>query len=592
MTGKIIILPEYISNRIAAGEIIERPASVVRELLDNAIDAGAGRIEIEIEQGGGQLIRVTDNGSGFDPDGLLLAFERHATSKIKVLEDLDAIRTLGFRGEALPSIASVARVTVESFSPECTSGARLQINGGKVESMDFVACPPGSKLTIRNLFFNTPARRKFLKSVKTEMSQIQETVLDHALTHPSIHFILKDNGTVILDTPSVDIWTARIAALFGSKFMTQHFAVQGSHPEIRIQGVICHPEHLRSTGRSQRLFVNGRRIRDRIVTQAVYRGYAQFITGSGHPSFILRIDMPPDSIDVNVHPAKSEVRFRDSNAVFNLVSTLVAQTLSGSMQSRYNLRSNEEKYPLHASMGKLPGTPGAAIRMNSGIPSSTLVTDRDELPAKPPADDSRATAEPAEFVQVIDSEWQLVGQLFDTFILIEAGRHLLIIDQHTAHERLLFEKFKRQYEKRSIPSQSLLFPVPVELEASQYDAIVDFSELLRSMGLIIEPFGRHTFAVTALPEHIAQEPPELLLRNLADELLETGSSERSRVAERKMLVSLSCRRAVKAGDPMSRSEMEALVRSMIEDQIPNSCPHGRPIIVTMDHEEFLKRFKR
>ncbi|MBN1298031.1 ATP-binding protein, partial [bacterium] len=242
--GKIIVLPEAIANRIAAGEIIERPASVVRELLDNAVDASADRIEVDIEGGGLSMMRVSDNGHGFEPDGLLLAFERHATSKIRSLEDLDAIRTLGFRGEALPSIASVARVVVESFAPEHPIGARLIIDGGKIVSMESTSCAPGSRITVRNLFFNTPARRKFMKSTTTEYSHIHDTIIDHALAHMHIHFIFRDAGKTVLDSPSVDIWSARIAALFGKKFIADMLPVENVHPDIRIRGMICCPDHL------------------------------------------------------------------------------------------------------------------------------------------------------------------------------------------------------------------------------------------------------------------------------------------------------------------------------------------------------------
>ncbi|MBN1879584.1 DNA mismatch repair endonuclease MutL [bacterium] len=591
MVGKIMILPEYISNRIAAGEIIERPASVVRELLDNAIDAGADRIEIEIEQGGAILIRVTDNGHGFDPDGLLLAFERHATSKVRSLEDLDSIRTLGFRGEALPSIASVAQVSVESFCIDCSHGAKLRINGGKVDSLTQTACAPGTKISVRNLFYNTPARRKFLKSVKTEFSQIHETVIDHAVTYPMIHFLLKDRQQIVIDAPAVDLWTARLTALFGKKFMSQYIPVRGLHPDILIQGVICQPEFLRATGRSQRLFVNGRRIRDKIITQAVYRGYSQFITGHGHPAYILRIDMPPESVDVNVHPAKSEVRFRDSNGVFNLVSTLVSQALTGSMRVQFDLRSSSPK--------RTPTEPDLSSRewrIPDGGDASrgdVIIGEQPHSAISQPMPDNPIEPGKLPTLPLIhNDDWTLVGQAFNTFILIEIDRFLLVIDQHTAHERLLFEKFKNQYRAGQIPSQSLLFPVPVELETPQYSTIHEFTDLLRTMGLILEPFGKNTFAVRALPEHIAQESPELLLKNLADELMEVGTTERSRIAERKMLVSLSCRKAVKAGDPLSRAEMEGLVRALIENEIPNACPHGRPIIVPMEHEEISRRFKR
>ncbi|MGB3977315.1 MAG: DNA mismatch repair endonuclease MutL [bacterium] len=587
MIPKITILPEYISNRIAAGEIIERPSSVVRELLDNAIDAEADRIEIDIEQGGIALIRVTDNGLGFEPDGLLMAFERHATSKIKSLEDLEGIKTLGFRGEALPSIASVSRISIESQTQGAPIGSRLTINGGKIDHVEQAICPVGTKITVRQLFYNTPARRKFLKTFKTEYSLIHDTVIDHALTHPEIHFLLRDSGRVLLETPIVDFWSARIVSIFGKKFMAQHIPFQESHGDMHIQGVLCHPEHLRSTGRSQRIYVNGRRVRDRIVTQALYTGYAQFITSGGHPSCIVRIDIPPDQLDVNVHPAKSEVRFQNSNAVFNMVVSQVNNTLSGSIKTQFKANLQPEKDQERPSTGratiyeKAPGKSVGVITPEKHDISSNILTFSDtNLETR------------MQLPLTADTEWNLIGQAFKTFILIEYGDRLFVIDQHTAHERILFELFKERYQSQNIPSQSLLFPVPVELELPQFQAIEEFSNLLRAMGVFLESFGRNTFAVTALPDHLAQEAPDLLLKNLADELLDVGSSERLRIAERKMLVSLACRKAVKAGDFMTRAEMESLVKDLIRCRIPNSCPHGRPIIVAFDRSEIAGKFKR
>lgn len=589
MIPKITILPEYISNRIAAGEIIERPASVVRELLDNAIDAKADRIEIDIEQGGIALIRVTDNGIGFEPDGLLMAFERHATSKVKKLEDLEGIKTLGFRGEALPSIASVSRVSMESHAKGAPIGSRLTINGGKIGHMEEVACPVGTRITVRQLFYNTPARRKFLKTVRTEYSQIHDTVIDHALTHPEIHFVLRDSGRVLLETPIVDFWSARIVSVFGKKFMTQHIPFHGSFGDMHIQGVLCHPEHLRSTGRSQRIYVNGRRVRDRIVTQALYTGYAQFITGGGHPSCIMRIDIAPDQLDVNVHPAKSEVRFQNSNAVFNMVVSQVNKALSGSIKTQFesdpHLVKNQEQL---STSHEFPSTDEKKFGSLVKETNSVRDTIANSIFTFPDTQSKLGT----QLSLSSDTEWSLIGQAFKTFILIEYGDRLFVIDQHTAHERILFESFKERYQKRSIPAQILLFPVPVELELPQFQVIEEFSELLKTMGVFLESFGRNTFAVTALPDHLAQEVPDLLVKNLADELLDVGSSERLRIAERKMLVSLACRKAVRAGDVMTQAEMESLVKDLIRCQIPNSCPHGRPIIVAFDRSEIAGKFKR
>ncbi len=612
--NRIIVLPEAIANRIAAGEIIERPSSVIRELLDNAIDATASRIEIDIRSGGLALISVTDDGCGIDPDSLLLAFERHATSKISVIEDLDNINTLGFRGEALPSIASVSKVIMDSYVRDAENGCRLVIEGGILKDVQPVACAPGTKIQVHTLFYNVPARRKFLKSARTEYGHVFETIIDHALTNPQIHFVFREDDRVILDIPMVDRWAARITAALGEPYLREMIPIDTVYPDTQIEGYICDPEFLQATGRSQRLYINGRRTRDRLVTQAVYRGYQKFLTSHKHPVFLLKLNMPPTLLDVNVHPAKSEVRFRDSQRIFFIVQQVVENALAGSLKRLLPSSPTNPETPDHSSSVNAESTAFHNITILNApklepprIPLQFLEKEIDQG-IRMKYDSSKnhedvpihtnAMIQPNLSLdhslqnQEIYQDWKVIGQLYQTFILVETASQLLIIDQHTAHERILYERFMRQYRSGVIPSQSLMFPVPVDLEPQQALVIQEFSDLLREFGMVVEPFGKDSFLIRSLPEHLHQEVPELLLKNIADDLLEVGSSERSRRSEQKMLVTLSCRRAIKSGDSIDHLQMKALVSELFRHPLPSTCPHGRPIIIRMDRHELELKFRR
>ncbi len=595
---KIQILPESISNRIAAGEIIERPASVVRELLDNALDAEASRIDVEIRGGGRSLIVVRDNGYGIDPDGLLLAFERHATSKIQSLDDLDSIHTLGFRGEALPSIASVSKMVIQSFVREEATGSEVYLEGGRIVNVRPCICQPGTTVTVRNLFYNVPVRRKFMRLPRTEYGHVFETIIDHALTFPGVHFVFRDGDRIIADTPAIDHWSARIAALFGKSYLHSMIYMDMQDASLSLQGYISSPQRLMATARSQRLYINGRRVRDRIVTQAVYRGYREYLSAGLHPAFIIRLDIPPEQIDVNVHPTKSEVRFRSPKEIFDIVSDTIRSALGDSL--RYNLNPAVKTAP--------PGSPGTPQTHGTPDPEREIASVKlqsqhtepqkpEKFSVTPPIPMDSGVDRPQKDGQMrlpndMKTHWKSVGQLFNMFIFIELDEELLIIDQHTLHERLLFERFRKDYENRRIASQSLMFPVSVELDPRQSAAVLEFSDLLVKMGIGIEHFGSNAFLIRSLPEHLKQESPELLLQNIADELVEVGRTDRNKAAERKMLISLSCRRAIKAGDVLDRTQLEYLANGLFTEKIPASCPHGRPIFIRIGKTELEHRFMR
>ncbi len=598
--GRIRLLPDHVSNRIAAGEIIERPASVVRELLDNAIDAAARRVDVSVRGGGLGCIDVRDDGCGIHPEDLLLAFERHATSKIRSADDIDTISTLGFRGEALPSIASVSRLIADSFVREARTGARVIIDSGTVIEHTEILCEPGTRIQVHDLFRNVPARKKFLKSLNTELGHVAESMIDHAIAFPDVHFSYQCEDRVVFDVGAVDRWSARVQDLFGKTFVEKMIYFEEVVAEISIRGFISDPGSLQATARSQRLFVNQRRIRDRMIVQALYKAYQEFITAHGHPVFILDIKMPADRIDVNVHPAKSEIRFQDSGAMFSAVLASIRKALGGSITHAFAKSDEQATEPVSSFrplIDRFPmdGAYGGAIRGMHGSPEAPLTAPPATQPL--PFDRSAITYAPGapaglETTQIRTDHWSVVGQLMNTFILVDTGEHLLIVDQHTAHERILFEQLKRDFSDGTIPSQGLIFPVPVELEPSLFVTLIEFSELLGQLGVVIDDFGRNSILVRALPRHLSDERVDELLRDIASELLDTGTSDRIRHAERKLLITLSCRRAVKAGDRLDPSEMHRIVERLLRGDIPSTCPHGRPIVVAVPRREIETRFKR
>ncbi len=597
--GRIHLLPDHVSNRIAAGEIIERPASVVRELLDNAIDAAARRIEISVRGGGLGCIEVRDDGCGIFPDDLLLAFERHATSKIRSADDLDTIATLGFRGEALPSIASVSRLIADSFVREAPTGARVIIDSGTVIEHMEILCDPGTRIQVLDLFRNVPARKKFLKSLNTELGHVAESVIDHAVAFPDVHFSYQCEDRTVIDVGAVSRWSARIQDLFGKTFVEKMIYFEDVVGEISIRGFISDPGSLQATARSQRLFVNQRRIRDRMIVQALYKAYQEFITAHGHPMFIIDIRMPADRIDINVHPAKSEVRFQDSGAMFSVVIASIRKALGGSISHAFSKPAEPVTNPLPSDSSPI-GRESMGESFENVVRAGSAEGQLTPPPACQPLpfDRSVITFAPSSREGLFDANqvradhWEVIGQLMSTFILVDAGEHLLIVDQHTAHERILFEQLKRDYSDGKIPSQGLIFPVPIELEPNLFGILIEFSDLLGHMGVVIDDFGRNSILVRALPRHLSDERVEELLRDIASELLDTGTSDRLRHAERKLLITLSCRRAVKAGDRLDLSEMHRIVERLLRGDIPSTCPHGRPIVIAVPRREIETRFKR
>ncbi|WP_448592840.1 DNA mismatch repair endonuclease MutL [Thermoflexus hugenholtzii] len=542
-SSRIEVLPPEVAARIAAGEVIERPASVVKELIENALDAGATAIQVEIREGGFAWIRVADNGTGIPRDQLPLALARFATSKIRSVEDLTRVRTLGFRGEALPSIAAVARVEILTRTAEETEGTRLLAEEGRI-TMQPAASPVGTAVTVRDLFYNTPARRRFLKSPLREAERVRETVYRYALGYPEVAFRLLVDGREILVAPPGTA-RERAALIWGREAAEELIPVFWEAADLRIAGLISRPTLARSSRAFQYFYVNGRPVRSGLLAVALERPYAGRLPPGRYPLAILHIELPPAFVDVNVHPQKAEVRFSQERSVYWGVSRAVETALSGFP-------------PPEVPPGFWPG----------GMP---------ELPARP-------LAEPLEGYRPA-SRWRALGQLFRSYILAQSEEGLIVVDQHAAHEQVLFERLWSG-------SPPVALPTPAVLSFSAREAERLEAELdgIRSLGFDIEPFGGNAFVVRAVPAPLSGQPVEGLLSAILEEL-QAARRDAGDLRER-LAMRLACAAAVKAGDGLSPEEMQALLDALQEAWSPSTCPHGRPAWFLLDREEIERRFLR
>ncbi len=653
--GRIKVLSDQVANQIAAGEVVERPASVVKELLENSIDAGATRIRVEVEAGGRKLIRIVDNGCGMVRDDALLAFERHATSKLRSSDDLLSISTLGFRGEALPSIASVARVTLETRAVEDETGTLIEINGGNMQRVEDAGLPLGTTLAIKDLFFNTPARRKFLKSESTELQHIAALVTHYALAHPTRHFELHSSTQALLIAPAVADAGERLYQIFGAEtagLMLPSTAemdfTRAGLPEpppwkreedyeapdpgfIRITGFVSKPELQRLNRNSIYVFVNHRLVRDRLILHALTEAYRNVIPPTSFPVVLLFVEMPPQEVDVNVHPAKTEVRFRQTSFVHDFIRDTVRTTLMNARPAQsFASALNGAPYAgasasLLLDVSPMPGAPSdpvfdparAAAGFGAGNAHSIAEdyaadSERFELqpvlvapsPGRlafegealavgyepvPYAKDQRVIEEPSLYSL---STLKPLGQLRDSFILAVNDEGLWIVDQHVAHERVLFEKILRERDTESVQRQRLLMPVLIDLLPAQMVAFARIAEELERNGFEAEPFGPRTLAVKAAPVGLEGRELELMLQDVLaveDRLSQTENAEARR---RRIAASMACHAAVKINMPLERSKIDWLLAELGKTQYPTSCPHGRPIALRYSHKEIEKAFQR
>ncbi|MFD2235185.1 DNA mismatch repair endonuclease MutL [Phaeospirillum tilakii] len=614
----IRLLPPTLVNRIAAGEVIERPAAAIKELVENALDAGATRIEVTLAEGGQALIAVSDDGVGMDPDELCLAVERHATSKLPD-DDLVRIQFLGFRGEALPSIGSVARLTLTSRRRGSDSAWSLSVIGGEKGEPVPAAHPPGTRVEVRDLFFATPARLKFLKSPRTETGHAVEAIERLAMAHPAVGFALIENGRRLLDLaarPGEDGRLARLAQVIGRDFAANALPLDAERDGIRLSGWAGLPTYHRATAAAQYLFVNGRPVRDRLVIGAVRGAYQDVVARDRHPVVALFIELPADQVDVNVHPAKAEVRFRDSGLVRGLIVGAIRHALAAAGHRTSSTVSQAALGALGAHAWSAPARPAASSGWSAPprpAPPLLAAAAAAQAPLAPPpglaepipgldlppaapsgADRIAAVAAPAEDPA---AETYPLGaaraQLHDTYIVAQTRDGLVIVDQHAAHERLVFERIKQALAEGGVAAQGLLLPEVIDLGEAAAARLVERAEALQTLGLGLEPFGPGAVVVRTVPALLGTgtDVPGLV-RDLADQLADWGTETALSDRLSEVCATLACHGSVRAGRRLGLAEMNALLRQMEATPLSGQCNHGRPTHVTLSRAEIESLFGR
>jgi DNA mismatch repair protein MutL len=599
--SRIRLLPDTVASQVAAGEVVERPASVVKELIENSIDAGARKIEIMIHRGGISLVRVVDDGSGMDRDDALLSLERHATSKIRSAADLHAIGTLGFRGEALPSIASVSRFRLTSRESDAVAGTEVIVNGGKIDIVRDGGEAPGTQVEVRSLFYNLPARRKFLRSENTESRNIEHQIHLQAIGHPQIGFTLVRDDRLVLQLPTTATLSDRIRDLYGPSLLERLIEISGNaSSKIQTSGFIGQAGLSRQTRAQQLFFVNGRAIESGLITAAVREGYHTALMKGQYPVTFLFLTLDSGGVDVNVHPAKREVRFRDPTAVRDAIVLSVRQTLErGRIEWREKFRApvsstlTEIKIPapamaqpqLEAAVGH--ENIGGRYRPAEFAPPPHFVPDnrRESGVAGVDSDTTRRTA-------TVPQQFQIIGVLNKLYVLMENADGLVLVDQHAAHERILFEELRRRMEEQGVPAQRLLLPQTIDLPPRDADWIERNMSILQKMGIGIESFGPNTFKIDSLPSFLDVSDPTQFMRKVIDDLKSASNSSSAMRLGEEMIAKTVCRHAVKANDPLGYLEVEKLVQDLLECDLPYCCPHGRPTMIQISLAELEKKFGR
>ncbi len=583
MPSLIKILPDLLVNKIAAGEVVERPAAVVKELIENSLDAGASDIAIDIEQAGKRLIRITDNGSGMSKEDARTAFLRHATSKIAIEADLEAIMTMGFRGEALASIASVSQVHLQTCLHGVPSGVAIDIDGGSVKNVSDAAVPPGTSLEIAHLFYNTPARLKFLKSPATEFSHIISAVSHLSLAHPDIRFRLTHNKKLVLDLPAASNLKERVFQIYGDELAENMIPFSGSRDSVVIAGLLGRPAYTRADRTYQDFFVNGRYIKNTSLTHALYSAYSDMLMRDRHPLGFVFLQIDPALVDVNVHPAKSEVRFRNQSQVHDLVRDVIREGLRGT--GGVATSSSQHAEGVREAIADF-GFRIADYRSEAGkkVPSSLFAR-------------TNISSESDQIESAIrnpQSEMMLfpLAQVHDSFIIAQSREGMAIIDQHAAHERVLFEKLQDQYGAGNVAGQHLLIPVQVELGTAEQQHIAEHLPELDRLGLAVEDYGNGIFMIKTVPSLLAGADPKQLLLDILDELRTQGQSGRMDKLRDDLFSVMACHPAIKVNRHLDRREMEVLIADLFKCRMPHTCPHGRPTIVRFSMDEIKKMFKR
>ncbi len=622
--AKIRILPELLANRIAAGEVVERPASVVKELLENSLDAGADRIEVEIEGGGTRLIRVLDNGSGMDEDDVLLSFERHGTSKIHESHDLVAINTLGFRGEAIPSIASVSKMTITSRTEQSPLGTMVVFDYGQLQKVHETGCSRGTVIEVRNLFARTPARKKFLRTTRTEIGHIDENLKNYALASPSTSFTLKIDGRETLRLDHGHDLEDRLRSILNYRDQFIPVGDPGKKSKGRcLHGFLIPPERTSAGLGRMRLFINGRAIRDRLMSHAVFEGLRGFMLKGRSPGGYLHLRIPAEEVDVNVHPAKHEVRFRNSGDIHQFIKQSVEAAMRLHQQTLqaafFSARKVNPLAPLHLDSSDVATRQQPTFYTEPDPEEQSTVEEpsRETYPHRQPeprrqrhCTDLSATqprapgpqsqvsspgpvaefSENSRYIQKIDI--QVIGQYKNLYIFCQAGDQLLVIDQHAAHERLLYEQFRKQYIGGRVSSQTLMFPESIELSPSQCLLVENNKEELSRMGFAITEFGGATYVISAVPALAGQCRASDIFFDVLDSCGSSGSTDLHGGKLENILATMACKAAVKSGDGLSPEEIKALLDKMAEAELFSHCPHGRPVLKSFSDAEIQKWFHR
>jgi len=650
--GRIHVLPEHVANKIAAGEVVERPASVVKELLENCLDAGSTRIKIQIEAGGKKLIQITDNGCGMMRDDALLAFERHATSKIKNAEDLLTVATLGFRGEALPSIASVSRLHLETRATEEQAGTVVEINGGKIFRVEEAGLPEGTSITVRDLFFNTPARKKFLKSEATELSHIASLITHYALAHPDKHFELHSATNAMLVAPPVAGCSERIYQVFGKDTLDQLLPVAAMQPlahiglpqpppwrreaeedagpkdpgELRVHGFVSKPEIQKLNRNSIYVFVNGRLVRDRLIQHALTDAYRNILPPTVYPVVLLFLELPTAEVDVNVHPSKTEVRFRQQTVLHDFVRDSVRAALMKARpvpQFTTAINAHPTAGPALTPGAHPPGPdvgwrpmyePATEGRFKLQPPVPPPITQRFQFDAGISVEANAAVAlarapevipgdaciapipdQPEEMTSDLApalASLKPLGQIRESFILAVNHEGLWIVDQHVAHERVLFERVLRQRAAQEVESQRLLMPLILELTPAQQAVFTEISDELAGNGFDAEPFGTRSIAIKIAPAGITASDIEHMLHELLDQISLEEQKLNMATVRGRIAASIACHAAIKVNMPLEQNKMEWLLAELAKTECPMSCPHGRPVVLRYSLKDIQKAFKR
>ena len=594
--GRITKLPEDLANQIAAGEVVERPASVVKELVENAIDAGAARINVTAEYGGKKLIRVEDDGVGMDPADARLSVERHATSKIRRADDLGAIVTLGFRGEALPSIASVSHFRLRTRQRGSGSGTELRINAGAIESIVEAGAPEGTLVEVADLFYNLPARRKFLKSDAAEAAQVSRVLTQLALCYPRVGFTLTSAGRKSLQCPPVGALSDRLYQIYGDR--QDLLEVGREMGGVRISGYVAALAETGPTRGPQNVFVNGRIVKDRTIAHAILDAYSVASNRERSPEVHLFLDVPPDRVDVNVHPTKAEVRFRDQSLIHELVRRAVGDALGRGAIPELRLRQTDivPGRPLPQS---IPGVLAGGVYTSRWSPEGERIRAAftgplAAEPVPPVGAGGSAEAVAPDFSVASNAVRPMIplGQFRDTFIIAIDDEGICIVDQHVAHERVLFERVMERLTSGALESQRLLVPMVIELAAAERDALVARGAALQRFGFDVEEFGGETVKVTSVPALLPREECEAAVRALAQDLEGLDRGLRVEEALKRIAATMACHAAVKANYPLTMEKMRHILEELRATAYSTVCPHGRPVLLRITRREVEKNFER